>query len=490
MRGDKNMNNQKSQICEMSGAEQARLIREKEISPVEVVDAVFDQIHRLNPKLNAFCVLNEEQAKADARKAENDVMSGKELGPLHGVPVSIKDLICTKDIRTTFGSKIYEDYIPEEDDIVVERLRNAGAIITGKTNVPEFGYQGVTDNKIFGPTYNPWNTELTSGGSSGGSAAAVATGMGSLTLGSDGGGSVRIPSSLCGLYGIKASMGRVPLYPGCRDPKFPGGSSWESLEHIGPMTRTVEDSALLLSVIAGPHHMDRYTLPNDGTDYLASIKNIDLRGLNVAFSPDLGYISVDPEVRKVTEEAAKVFEKLGCNVEVVNPGFKATESDFWTLVARDTDLVGLRELSKSYEFGPTLKSFIDTNWTAEQFTNAYLVRQDVNQKMGRFMEKYDLFLTPTLSVPAFQIGINGPTKIDNREVTDGHWLSFLNPFNMTGQPAASIPAGFSSNGLPIGLQIVGRHLDDALVLKASAAFESAKPWAHHWPELCKRSYTV
>ncbi len=472
----------KTELHKLPGTEQARLIREKEISPVEIIDATFARIHELNPKLNAFCVLDEENAKEAAKKAEEDVMSGKELGPLHGVPVSIKDLICTKGIRTTFGSKIYENYIPEEDDIVVERLKKAGAIITGKTNVPEFGYQGVTDNKIFGPSHNPWNTELTPGGSSGGSAAAVASGMGSLTLGSDGGGSVRIPASLCGLYGMKASMGRVPLYPGCRDPKYPGGSSWESLEHIGPMTRTVEDNALLLSVIAGPHHMDRYSLPDDGINYLDAINNTDIKGLNIAFSPDFGYITVDSEVRSITANAAKMFEQLGCNVTEANPGFKATESDFWTLVARDTDLVGLRELSETYELGPTLKSFIETNWTAEQFTNAYILRQEVNQKMAKFMEKYDLIITPTLAIPAFDIGINGPNEIDGREVDEGHWLSFLNPLNMTGQPAASIPAGFTSEGLPIGLQIIGRHLDDHLVLKASAAFEKAQPWAHHWPK--------
>lgn len=278
-------------------------------------------------------------------------------------------------------------------------------------------------------------------------------------------------------------MGRVPLYPGCRDPKYPGGSSWESLEHIGPMTRTVEDSALLLSVIAGKHHMDRYSLPDDGTNYLKAIKDTDLTGLNIAFSPDWGYVSVDPEVRRISSEAAKVFEQLGCNVEEANPGFKASGGEFWTLAARDTDLVGLRELSKSYELGPTLKGFIDTEWTAEQFTNAYILRQDVNQKMAKLMERYDLILTPTLAVPAFEVGINGPTQIDNKSVDDAHWLSFAYPINMTGQPAATIPAGFSKNGLPVGLQIIGRHLDDSLVLKASAAFEKARPWAHYWPEI-------
>src|SRR5712692_2400718 len=216
-----------STICRLSGSEQARLIRAKEISPVEVTDAVLDRIHALNPILNAFCTLVEDQARLDAQEAEAALIRGDPLGPLHGVPVSIKDLICTAGIRTVSGSKAYETFVPDEDDIVVERLKDAGAIVIGQTNVPEFGYMGATHNNVFGVTRNPWNLGKTPGGSSGGSAAAVVTGMGALTVGSDGGGSVRIPSSLSGLFAMKASFGRVPLYPGCRDPRYPGVSSWE-----------------------------------------------------------------------------------------------------------------------------------------------------------------------------------------------------------------------------------------------------------------------
>ena len=475
----------KNNIVKMSGFEQARLISEKKVSPVEVIDAVFQLIHELNPKLNAFCTLNEEKAREEAKEAEKAIMRGEKAGPLHGVPISIKDMISTKGIRTTFGSKLYKDLIPNEDDICVERVRDAGAIIIGKTNVPEFGYQGVTDNELFGPTRSPWNENLTPGGSSGGSAVAVSCGMGALTIGNDGGGSIRIPSSFCGLYGMKPSFGRVPLYPGCRDPLYPGASGWESLECNGPMTRTVEDSALLLSIISGPSNFDRHSIPDEGLDYLEIIKNKDIKGLKIAYSPDWGYCPVDPIVREITERAVKVFEQLGCHVEEANPGFEVTVEQFWTLVARDTDLSALRKLAekKPELFGPTMTSFINTKWNDEDLTNAHILRLDVNVKMRKFMQNYDLLLTPTLAVPPFEIGINGPSKIDGKNVSESDWLNFTYPINMTGQPAATIPAGWTEDGLPIGLQIIGRHLDDSTVLRASAAFEEANPWNHRWPNI-------
>jgi aspartyl-tRNA(Asn)/glutamyl-tRNA(Gln) amidotransferase subunit A len=481
------MGNNNNRICEMSGAEQARLISQREVSPLEVIDAVFERIHKLNPELNAFCVLNEANARKTAKDAEKAVIAGEKLAPLHGVPVAIKDLVVTKGIRTTFGSKIYENFIPDEDDVCVARLKEAGAIILGKTNAPEFGYQGVTENKVFGITRSPWNTALTPGGSSGGSGVAVATGMSSLAIGNDGGGSIRIPSSFCGLYGIKPSFGRVPLFPGCRDPRYPGASSWESLESNGPMTRTVEDSALMLSVITGPSHMDRHSLPADRVNYLDVIKNTDIKGLKIAFSPDWGYAAVDPIVRQMTTNAVKVFEQLGCHIEIANPGFSDPLDAFWALVARDSDLSGLRKLAKEHRdvMGAQILGFLERDWSAEELTNATFIRQEVNIKMRRFMENYDLILTPTLTVPPFEIGINGPTHVDGRDVSDAHWLSFTFPVNMTGQPAATVPAGWTDDGLPIGLQIIGRHLDDAMVLRASAAYESANPWAHMWPNMVK-----
>lgn len=479
------MSDEETRICEMSGSEQARLIRERRLSPVELMEAVLDRIAKLDAELNAFCEIDRDGAIDAARSAEEILSTGGPLGPLHGVPIAIKDLIATKGMRTTFGSKLYENFVPDEDDTCVARLKAAGAIIVGKTNVPEFGYQGITDNRIFGTTRSPWNLEKTPGGSSGGSGVAVATGMVALALGNDGGGSIRIPASFCGIYGIKPSFGRVPLYPGCRDPRFPGASSWESLECNGPMTRTVADSALILSVIAGPSHMDRHSLPDEGLDYLASVRDQNLKGLRVAYSLDWGYAPVDPVVRRTVEDAVKVFEDLGCQVEMAHPGFSDPLEAFWTLVARDTDLRSLRKLAKERgdEMGAQLRGLLERNWTAEELTDAHFTRQDVSNKMSRFMETYDLLLTPTLAVPPFGHGINGPAEIDGREVSDAQWLALTFPLNLTGQPAATVPAGWTDDGLPVGLQIIGRRLDDLLVLKASAAFEAARPWKDRWPEI-------
>ncbi len=275
----------------------------------------------LEPHLHAFCTPTPDVARAAARAVDAKIAAGEDAGVLGGVPIGIKDLVATKDILTVMGSPLYRDFVPDEDDIVVERLKAAGAVIIGKTNVPEFGYSGVGHNPVFPTTRNPWNTAMTSGGSSAGSGASVAAGMAPFAIGSDGGGSVRIPSALCGLYGIKASMGRVALYPGCRDERYPGVSSWESLEHIGPMSRTVADSALMLSVIAGPDPRDRYSIPAADYDYVEATRG-DIKGLRVAYSEDWGYAAVDPEVRRVVSEAVAAFESdLGCTVERADPGF-------------------------------------------------------------------------------------------------------------------------------------------------------------------------
>jgi aspartyl-tRNA(Asn)/glutamyl-tRNA(Gln) amidotransferase subunit A len=476
-----------NEICRMDAVTLASLIQAKELSPVEVIEAVLERMEKLEPILHAFCTPTPEAALADAKRIEAEIMAGNPVGPLAGVPIGIKDLVCTAGIKTVSGSVAYADFVPEEDDVVVERLKAAGAVILGKTNVPEFGYSGVAHNSVFETTRNPWNPELTSGGSSGGSGAAVATGMGPFAIGSDGGGSIRIPGSFCGLYGIKASMGRVPLYPGCRDERYPGVSSWESLEHIGPMSRTVADSALMLSVIAGPDERDRHSLPEPNFDWMEVIKG-DIKGLKVAYSPDWGYAAVDPKVRQIVGEAVQVFERdLGCVVEEANPGWENPYEAFWAIVALESDLVGMRAMAEKLgdKMTPHLAEFLKREWTAEEFTNAILARKALNNKMWKFMRKYDLLLTPTLAVPPFETGIQGPTKIDGHTVEPFEWLAFTFPINFTGQPAATIPAGWTEDGLPVGLQIIGRHLDDPTVLRASAAFEGAAPWKNRWPSLLK-----
>jgi len=474
-----------SDICSMTATDIARNVREKKLSPTEVAEAAIARVQRLDDRLHAYCTPTPDVAREQAKALEARIKKGEEVGPLAGVPVGIKDLVATKGIRTVMGSVAYKDFIPDEDDVVVERLKEAGALIMGKTNVPEFGYSGVGHNPVFETPRNPWNTDMTPGASSAGSAISAATGMTPFAIASDGGGSIRIPAAHCGLYGIKASMGRVPLYPGCRDERYPGVSSWESLEHIGPVSRTVGDSALMLSVIAGPDPRDRHSLPKAEFDWVEATKG-GIKGARVAYSADWGYAAVDPRVRDIAGKAVKVFEsELGCTVEEADPGWEDPYAAFWGLVALDTDLVSMRRMADKHagEMTPHLVDFLQRPWTAEELTEAVKARKALNNKMWRFMQSYDLLLSPTLTVPPFPILMQGPEKIEGRIVPPFQWLSFTFPINMTGQPAASIPAGWTDDGLPVGLQIVGRHLDDPMVLRASAAFEAARPWADRWPPI-------
>jgi aspartyl-tRNA(Asn)/glutamyl-tRNA(Gln) amidotransferase subunit A len=474
-----------NEICRMDAVNLAKQIRSKKLSPVEVVNAVLDRIEKLDPILHAFSTLVPDQARADAKRTEKAIMAGDEIGPLAGVPIGMKDLFFVKGVRTTFGSYAYKDFIPEEDDVAVERLRKAGVTILGQTNCPEFGFSGVGHNPIFETTRSPWNTDLTPGGSSAGSGAAVATGMGPVSIGTDGGGSIRIPSAHCGLCGIKASYGRVPTYPSFRDEQYPGSSGWETLVHIGPLSRTVADGALMLSIMAGPDDRDRHSLPAGDVDWMESLKG-DLKGKKVAYSADWGYAPVDPAVRDVVGKAVKVFERdLGCHVEEVNPGWPDLFGAFWTVLCGETDLKGLRGMVRKYgdKMSSHIGDFANRNWTAEELTDAMVVRKMVYNKMWRLMRNYDLLLTPTLSCPPFPILMQGPDKIEGRWVPSTHWLSFTFPINLTGQPAASVPAGWTKDGLPVGLQIVGPHLGDAIVLRASAAYEAAAPWKDRWPPM-------
>ena len=477
-----------NEICAMDAVTISNKVRAKELSPVEVVNAALERMEKLEPTLHAFCTPTPDLAKRVAKRLEQQIMAGKDAGVLAGVPVGIKDLVCTAGIRTTSGSPWYKDFVPDEDDVVVERLKQAGAVIVGKTNVPELGYSGAGHNPIFETTRNPWNTAMTSGGSSAGSGAAVASGMVPFAIGSDGGGSVRIPAAHCGIFGMKASMGRVPLYPGTKDERYPGVSSWESLEHIGPMSRTVADGALMLSVIAGPDDRDRHSLPAANFDWMQCLRG-DVKGCKVAYSSDWDYAAVDPQVRKVVDKAVDVFARdLGCNVERAHPGFGDPYYAFWGLVAVESDLKGMREMAEKHAGSMTahLLEFIRRPWTAEELTGAVIARKAVVNKMWRFMRRYDFLLTPTLAVPPFPVDIQGPEKIDGRIVEPFRWLPFTFIMNMTGQPAATVPAGFTDDGLPVGLQIVGRHLDDPMVLRACAAFEQAQPWKDKWPPILKQ----
>jgi aspartyl-tRNA(Asn)/glutamyl-tRNA(Gln) amidotransferase subunit A len=462
----------------MSASTMATAIKKKKVSPVEVVKAILARIERLNPTLNAFVTLTPEQALKDARAAERAVMrKGATLGRLHGVPFSTKDLVITKGIRTTFGTRLYADNVPAEDAPTVERMMAAGAIQLGKTNTPMLGWIGATHNLVFGVTSNPWNLDRTPGGSSGGASAAVAAGLGPLAIGTDGGGSIRIPSALAGIFGHKPTYGLVPVYP--------FSAAW-SLSHIGPMTRTVEDAALMLTVCAGHDERDASSLAGPPIDYVKALKG-SLAGLRVAYSADLGFARhVDPEVKQATQKAAKRFRELGCRVDEVALTWPSPK-DAWLAIfcggigARLAPSLAERRA----DIDPGLVTLIEESlrWSSTRYVEAWFERLAWADHPRRLFQRYDLLLTPTTACPAFKVGLDNPTEIASTAVEPYDWIPFTYPFNMTGHPAASVPCGFTGDRLPIGLQIVGRLRDDALVLRAAAAFERMQPWASGRPPL-------
>jgi aspartyl-tRNA(Asn)/glutamyl-tRNA(Gln) amidotransferase subunit A len=464
-----------SDLCWLSTTELAALVRRRKVSPVEIVDAMLARIDTVNPRLNAFVLINADAARREAKAAERAVgKRGVRLGPMHGVPFGVKDLVITKGVRTTFGTPLYRDNVPTEDAPMVERLKAAGGIMLGKTNTPTFGWIGATHNLVFGPTRNPWSLDRTPGGSSGGASAAVAAGLAPLHVGTDGGGSIRIPASCAGIYGFKASYGRIPIHP-------PSGA-W-SLSHIGPMTRTVADAALAMDVCAGPDERDPGSLPPDGARYARALGG-SLKGLRVAYTDDLGFAEVvDPEVSAVCARAAKAFRELGCRVDEVQPKWpsmmEAWEQIFCGgIAARMAPYLDQREL-----IDPGLLRFVEATLKnpPTRYVQAWLDRLNWWQHPRLFFEKYDLLLTPTIACAPFRVGLDTPGTIAGRAVSFYGWIPFTPAFNLTGQPAASVPCGFTKDGLPIGLQIVGRRFADTLVLRASAAFERARPWRQHRP---------
>ena len=435
----------------------------KEASPVEVIKVVLERVEQRDPDINAFILVDEESALAQARDSEKRWRNGSPKGLLDGIPISVKDMILTKGWPTLRGSRTIDPAGPwEEDAPCVARLREHGAVIFGKTTMPEFGWKGVGDCELTGITRNPWNLDKTPGGSSGGAAAALAARMGPLAIGGDGGGSIRIPSSFTGVFGIKANYGRVPSYP---------EGMMRNLTHLGPMTLTVEDAALLLTVISEPDYRDWTRLVYNNEDFRDGLDK-GVAGLCIAYSPDLGYASVDPSVRKVIDAAAKVFEDLGANVEEKAPGFENPLSIFlthWGVGVAGT-LGPLPEIEKA-KLEPALREFVEKGRgiSLKDYTDAMTRRSELCVNMRRFHRRYDLLLTPTMAVPAFDVGYRSPFNFE----ASWDWSPFSYPFNLTQQPACSIPCGFTETGLPIGLQIVSDNFREDLVLRAARAFEKA-----------------
>ena len=465
-------------LCGMPAARLVALYRRRKLSPVEVMRAVLARIERVNPALNAFVTLTAEQAMKDARAAERAVgRRGATLGPLHGVPFSTKDLVATRGVRTTFGTRLFADNVPTEDAPMVARMKAAGAIQLGKTNTPTFGWIGATHNLLFGPTRNPWNLERTPGGSSGGASAAVAAGLGPLAIGTDGGGSIRIPASFAGIFGHKPSFGRIPVVP--------FSAAW-SVSHVGPMTRTVTDAALMMNACAGPDARDQYSLPAEKVDYVAALRG-GVKGVRVAWCADFGFARVvDPEVAAVCARAARRFRELGCRVDEVAPGWPSPKEAFLSIfcgsiAARLEPFLPARRADIDPGLAAITDAFLRNGPT--HYLQSWFDRLAWNEHPRRLFDKYDLLLTPTTACPPFAVGLDNPTEIARRPVDAYEWIPFTFPFNMTGQPAASVPCGFTADGLPIGLQIVGRRFDDAGVLRAAAAFERLQPWAERWPPI-------
>ena len=454
------------------------LIADKQVSPVELAALCFDRIERLDPQLNAYLTLTRDAAMDSAAAAEQAVMRGDELGPLHGVPISVKDLEMTKGVRTTGGSLAFKDRVPAEDSVVVERVKAAGAIMLGKTNTPEFGHRGTTENLLGDACRNPWNTARTPGGSSGGAAAALAAGLCPISTGSDGGGSIRIPASFCGVYGIKPTQGRVPRYNGSAAPAVAN-----QISQSGPITRTVADAALLLQALAGWDARDVGSLRDAPADYAAAL-DADISGMRMAWSADFGYAAVDAEVSDACAAAARAFEGMGCAVD--EPGFAldSPQEAFRVIFAANT-YASLGYLMRDRPDELT-DYFLDAMqrgaaFTAADYAKALGELDIVKAKFDALFAEYDLLLSPTMAVPAFAINEH-PAVIDGKAVDPFFgYLPFTYPINAIGHPAASVPCAFTADGMPIGLHIVGRKGDEAAVLAASAAFERARPWAHHRP---------
>ena len=466
-------------VTELVGA-----IRDRRVSPVELTDAVLDRIERVNPKLNAFTLVLADEARAAARRAEEAIQKRESLGLLHGIPLTIKDVTSTKGIRTTLGSKAFANYVPRSNGIPVDRLLGAGAICLGKTTTPELGNKGVTESPLSGTTNNPWKLSHTAGGSSGGAAAAVAAGLSPLAEGSDGGGSIRIPASCCGVVGFKPSLGRVPIHP--LVPVF------NTLVHQGPITRTVPDAALMLTALAGPDDRDPYSIPETGIDYLVGLEGASVTGVRVAYSRDLGLGPVDPRVTARTDAAARLFaDRLGARIEEKTPDLPNPEEIMLTIWSTSNAAVAIDHMLPRVgreELDPALLQLVDR---AEQlsaldfYRAAYVARSQFYQRMMLFFQDYDLLITPTITTPPFPHPgwQQGPSEVAGQPINPLLGWVLTYPFNLTGQPAISVPCGFTDDGLPIGLQIVGRRQADLTVLRAAAAYEEAAPWADRRPPI-------
>ncbi len=464
------------EICFLSATELTHCIRNKALSATEVMEAHLAQIARVNPKVNAIVTFLPEQALEKARAADDAIAQGKNVGPLHGLPIAHKDLTLTKGIRTTFGSLAFKDFIPQEDSLIVERLNKAGAITIGKTNTPEFGTGSQTYNKVFGETLNPYDISKTCGGSSGGAAVALACGMIPIADGSDMGGSLRNPASFCNVVGFRPSPGRVPVWPG-----YVG---WFTFPVEGPMARTVTDAALMLSTIAGPDPRSPISITEPGDLFSRSLER-NFKGVRIAWSRDLGSLPVDPQVTAAIEEQRHVFQDLGCRIDDGEPDFSDADEIFMVWRAWCYYLV-FSELLEAHR--DKLKDTVIWNieegrkLSGPQIGLAERKRTELYHRLRKFMETYEFLILPVSQVPPFDIKQRYVKEIGGEKMeTYIDWMKSCYYITTTGFPAISVPGGFTKSGLPVGIQIVGRHQDDLGVLQLAYAFEQATGFWKHKP---------
>ena len=458
-----------TEISQLSGSELLRRYRRRELSPVEVVSDALARIERFEPQINAFVMLDQEGALAAARASQARWAKGEPQGLLDGLPATVKDNIDVKGMPSRKGSLTTSAGAATADAPAPARLREQGAIVLGKTTLPEYGWIGVCHSPLSGITRNPWNRERTPGGSSGGAAAAALLNLGVLHLGTDGAGSVRIPAAFTGVFGIKPSYGRVAAFP---------ASPFTVLAHQGPLTRTVTDAALMLSVIGGPDARDTTAWNTPAPDFRIGLDD-GMRGLRIAWSPRLGYVKqLDPDVEAATVKAAQVFADLGAIVEQVDPGFAEPLDTIMTLwYGVSTAIIGAMPPGEQEKMDPGFRRIAEEGRgvTLAAYLAAHAARTHLAEHMRQFHERYDLLLTPQMPLTALEVG--RVTPADGRFGAGWiDWSPFTYPFNLTQQPAASVPCGFAADGLPVALQIVGPPRNDALVLRAARAFESAQPW--------------
>ena len=463
------------EIALMTATELLDRFGARDLSPVAATEAVLERIDALNDRVNAFCLVDQNAALSDARASEQRWARGEPEGLLDGVPVSIKDIFLTRGWPTLRGSRlVHADQDWSEDAPSVARLREHGAVLIGKTTTPELGWKGVTDSPLYGITRNPWNVDRTAGGSSGGCAAAVALGMGPLSVGTDGGGSVRIPAAFCGGFALKPTYGRIPLYP---------ASPFGTLAHAGPMTRTVEDAALMMEVLSLPDSRDWSALPPPHESHMSELGS-GLTGMRIAFSPTLGYVKVDSQVESRVRAAVDVLAELGAVVEEVDPGFDDPVEAFHVLwftgAAKSVEQFPKESWS---ELDPGLREVCEQGrrMTAMDYLDAVAVRVQLGVLMGRFHQVYDILVTPTLPIPAFSAGVEVPAGSYSPRWTG--WTPFTYPFNLSQQPAATVPCGFTDDGLPVGLHVVGPRHADLRILRVCKAYQDACTWSNRMPPL-------